>query len=401
MSNQPNVAAPASRALRAATLEQESVVGVRRLSVRESNVIVLLLFAHMWLAQSTFKPFQIGIELALGATLIWIACRCRLDAFELCIVAVYLVSMVVAVPTNEFLIVMLNAKIYGLALLSLIVFSKTWVDMRWASVILGANLAMTVYQWALGEPAWSAAIIQNFSRNFSEHVGSRPLGLFLSVHTSAFLSGIFLVWLGSRRTLFGGGIVFLLIHRSFFVLAAYLCQLASDRLEKLHMQKLVAALAIGAIVVAVVNMESILAFDLTQVSEIFTDREQVGFTAIAEQVLSPQAYFDALTFIPRDSTLLAGDFINWAGNELMLFTLIQQGGLVLATLFLWRLFSRVWGFRVFLAVSLLHYGMASTPVAIFLMMQWSRRLRATDEVSATAANRRARGTVLRISRSEG
>jgi hypothetical protein len=48
---------------------------------------------------------------------------------------------------------------------------------------------------------------------------------------------------------------------------------------------------------------------------------------------------------------------------------MQQGGILLAAIYLVMLFRRTRGLRVFAAVSMLHYGMATTPIVIFLLLQ--------------------------------
>jgi hypothetical protein len=206
----------------------------------------------------------------------------------------------------------------------------------------------------------------------------------MNTHASATLTALFFLWEGRRAWRQVLGFFILLLTRSFFVLTSYLSQIVWRVFDRMHLSKLVAVGAVVLVIVAFLNAGPLIGRDLTAISSYFTVREQLGYGAILEQVLSFDAYSWAFTLVPKDSTQLASNFINWAGNEVMYFTVIQQGGFILALYYFTVLIRRVRGLRVFVAVSMLHYGMATTPIVIFLLLQ---PMEATGAVRVRARRR--------------
>lgn len=351
-----------------------------------SNTLVVLLFVHLWLANSSIDVGQIFIELVLVCLLLWLLRNVRLEPLDLVLVVVYALSMALSLSYNSVEVTLLNAKIFGLAILSLLVFSKRSFDARVLMWMMWCHVAFTVYEGVFGGPSWFVSMVSTFGGSWRELVGSRPLGLFMSTHTSATLLAIFFMWLGrDHKSLLAIGSAVLLLNRSIYVLVAYIAHILGLALAWLKVDKIVAAVFLCVLALAFVNAQALLNFDVTTISPYLTSREQASYIFILEQLLSVDAYSWAFTWLPLDSKELASNFINEAGNEVMYFTVLQQGGFILSALYLAMLFHRINGFRIFMAFAMLHYGMPTTPVAIFLMIQWAIPAKTVDEKSSDRA----------------
>ena len=347
-------------------------------TVRYQRTLVILLFAHIWLASSVLKEVQIAVELIIGFWLGYLFLRNNWQKHEWLLVGIYAVSMLAAVMTSELAVALLNAKIMGLALLSILIFSKYRIDLTLASWILGANCLVVAYQALIGGPPIVDWMMLNLAKTFAGVVQSRPPGVFMSVHYSAGLIALYFIYLTSKSRVFIFlGVVLLGFHRSFFNLFSFIGQVVYDWITLLRLERALLLLLLIAAGTVITFREEILSLDLTTYSGLFTAREQAGFEIIGAQIFNPESYLKAFTLIPSDSLALAANVFagSDAGNELQYFTILQQGGIVLSVYYLALLFWKVRGFRAFLALSLFHYGAATVPIAIFLMLQFSMQMR--------------------------
>jgi hypothetical protein len=338
-----------------------------------SNGVALLLFLHWWLANSRLEVLQAGADVALGVVLLWLLYKSRLSPLELALLAVFGLSMVASWLANTAAVTLLGTKLFGLAILSLLVFSKLRFNTSVVIPIAVANLLLMLYQFAFGNPGWYAWMLSNFGGSWREWGESRALGLFMSTHASATLTAIlFLWWSRGRALLAAAGLALLLTTLSIYVCAAYLAQVLWGFLERLRIEKPVAIAGAAIVILAFLNADAIINFDLASLSAYFGAREQGSFRIIAEQVFSLEGYREAFTWIPGDPSLLTDISITERANEIALLSVVHQGGIVLGVFYLWLLLWRTKVFWVFMAVSLLHYGMPTIPVIIFLLLQWNR-----------------------------
>jgi hypothetical protein len=360
-----------------------------KLSKPLSACLVLLLFGHFWLANSTLKPFQRATEIWIALSLIGIlgSCGKKLSTLEVMVTIVYCLSFAISSLYNEWVITLLNAKVYGLGILSLFVFSRVRIDDSATYIIIGANILITLYQYVVGDPAWYVELVEEVGGSWKHLLGSRPLGLFMTTHGSAFLTAAFLLRFGRNTAITSFTGVLLFLTRSNFTIASYVCQFIYNVLRVFKMARYVMPIACVLVLGAFSRVDRILMVDLShEVGTVFSERDQLSYSAIAEQLLSAEAYRLAFTWLPKDSSQITSEegFINWAGNEVAYFTMVQQGGIVLCVLYLWLFFRNVPVVAVFFAVSLLHYGTATLPVAVLLSIQASHHFH--DRISMGAGN---------------
>lgn len=345
-----------------------------------SRLVMALLFAQLWLAQSTLAAAQIGSELLLGATLVVMLRSCRLQRRETALLLVFGLSLAASLATNPIAVTLLLAKVFGLSILSLLVFSKFRFDTTDAVWIIALNVLLTVYQYIFGNPDWYLSIVLSVGETWREYAASRPLGLFMSTHVSAVLTALFFLRMGQKPIFAGAGLLAVFVSGSTNVLLAYVGQLAQRVLAWLHMELLAVGFGIVATALLLVYAQTVLDIDLTALSDIVTGREQVSYSIIAGQLLSPDYYVRAFTLIPGDPQLLYNEASGDWPNEIGYLSTLQQGGFVLGAGYLLLLVSRISGFRTFMLIGMLHFSMQTLPLVVFLLLQWS------DSVSPRGAS---------------
>jgi hypothetical protein len=336
-----------------------------------SRLVMALLFAQLWLAQSTLAAAQIGSELLLGATLVVMLRKCRLQRRETALLLVFGLSLAASLAVNPIPVTLLLAKVFGLAILSLLVFSRFRFDTTDAAWIIAMNVLLTVYQYFFGNPGWYLSIVLSVGETWREFAGSRPLGLFMSTHVSAVLTALFFLRLRNNPIFAGAGLLSVFVSGSTNVLLAYVSQAAQRLLAWLHLERLAIGFGIAAAVLLLVYAQTMLDIDLTALSDIVTGREQVSYNIIASQLLSPDYYVRAFTLIPGDPQLLYNEASGDWPNEIGYLSTLQQGGFVLGAGYLLLLVSRIGGFRTFMLIGMLHFSMQTLPLVVFLLLQWS------------------------------
>jgi hypothetical protein len=348
-----------------------------------SRSVMGLLFAQLWLAQSTLGAAQVGVELLLGVALLVLLRKCYLQKLEIALLLIFGVSVGASLVVNPVLVTVLFVKVFGLSILSLLVFSRYRFDTADAVWVISLNVLLTIYQSAFGNPDWFLAIVLTFGKTWREFAGSRPLGLFMSTHVSAVLSALLFLWLGRSRIFAIAGLLGLVVSGSTNVLLAYTGQLAQRVLGWLHIEKFAVGLAISAALLLLIYAETVLNLDLTALSGFVTGREQVSYSIIIGQLFSPDYYLRALTLIPGDPALMYNEASGDWANEIGYFSVLQQGGFILGIGYLGLLFSRIGGARVFVAIAMLHFSMATIPMFVFLLLQWSDAMNARGSTSET------------------
>jgi hypothetical protein len=256
-------------------------------------------------------------------------------------------------------------------ILSLLVFSRFRFETADAVWVIVLNVLLTIYQYVFGNPGWFLTIVLAVGETYREFAGSRPLGLFMSTHLSAVLTALLFLWLGRGGIFAGVGLLGLLASNSTNILLAYTSQLMQQVLKRFHVEWLAVGLAISTALLLLIYVDTVLNIDLTTLSGLVSGREQVSYSIIVGQLFSPDYYLRALTLIPGDPVLMYNEASGDWANEIGYLAMLQQGGFILGVGCLALLFSKIRGFRVFFAIVLLHFSMATIPAFVFLLLQWS------------------------------
>jgi hypothetical protein len=99
-----------------------------------------------------------------------------------------------------------------------------------------------------------------------------------------------------------------------------------------------------------------------------------GIQVVLAQFLDYKTYIQIFTLFPRDFNSIQEGFWHFAGNEIMYFQLIQQGGLIVFILYMFLLLKSSNFFKFFILTSLFHYGDVITPLVISMFVTYSSEI---------------------------
>jgi hypothetical protein len=225
--------------------------------------------------------------------------------------------------------------------------------------------------------------ISGLDIGFEGLINSRPLGLFYNPHLSAYVVAIYFIFksIEKKNKLFdmiGGVVIFM--FGSKFTLFAFMASF----LSKFKILFNIFIILCGFFVLIMIVM----------ISDEYLYLFPISARFILQQMIDLSSYKALLNFYPIDYTSYLNSqmvtvdnvFIkaigNQIGNEIQLFTLYIEGGFILATLYLYNLYNALPHFKIFLFVSLIHYGFATTPFILFMMINYENIISKTkqDEV---------------------
>ena len=336
-----------------------------------SKILILQLILHAFLSGTNLDQIQIFSEIALILTFIFyfLLFNIRFTKYELWLIFLLFFTTAISCIINPFYIAILNAKIFILAILSLIFFTKFSLEPFYITFILFINYFFIIYQVIFNNLPFSI-ILNPIVGAFGEYTNSRPLGLFLNTHFSAYLIAIFLIYFGYKKKLYGSGIVILYFTFSKFTIASYIIHIIvkSKIISsiKRHLRKI--SLILLLIIIAIISKysEDIIKLDIGAAYS--------SFNTIAEQILKIESYTKSFSIFPDDTNKIFESFTNEAGNEVMYFTLIFQGGIILFIFYMIYFISKLKYFKLFVLISMLHYGFSMSPLVIYLITIYNSKI---------------------------
>lgn len=345
-----------------------------RNTLLNEGIVALAIIAQVAYGFVALKSVQTMVEILLVAVLGFAIWRLKFDIWELLLLWVFLLMTVLSLFVNSFGVFLTDAKIYGVAVLTLLYFSKVHFTSRLIWPVFVINLVM----YAIWQVAPSILMpLVNVSRSdvFNQ---SRFGGFFLNAHLTAYFMAIALIYYGykRRRYAFLGVFLIYLTTASKFVVTSYVANLAT-RL-RLY-EKIVRHRVLSAVIV--VSILYLLWQNQDQFLGLFDTRTLLSGLIILKQLFDPRFYSQYLTnAFPSDATYAAAEGLMVThsglevGNEVALFTMYIQGGFLLATLYLGVLLRKAQYYRVFILISILHYGYVTSSLAIYMFLTYSREI---------------------------
>jgi hypothetical protein len=291
------------------------------------------------------------------------------------LVSIFLIASAFSLFLNDIFTFLLNFKIYFLSISTFIFFRNRIVNSRIIKGIIYLNLIFLVFEILF---KFYPLPIKNLNFKFSGLIGSRPLGLFLNTHLSAYVFAIYIIYkINSKKSFFYS--IFLSYNLfsfgSKFTFLSFILQII-DRKSKF----IIYLLCLQFIFLVFIY------FNVELKNYIF---EQIPMSGrfIMEQILDPNTYLDSFSIFPTDylghlhSQIVTNskDELfsikgNEIGNEIQLITLIMEGGIILCFVYLFFLLRKLKYFRIFIIISLLHYASVTSPLIIFLMLNYQNIL---------------------------
>ena len=349
-----------------------------------SEAIVLLSIVTQFAYNlASLKLVQTSAEVMLLAVLLYATTTVLFGRWEMVLLLLLVAMTGVSVAINPLPVVVTDAKQFGLATLTLVYFSRV----RFRSALILPAVAVSVILIVLARIA--PGVVAPFvslakDPDFNE---SRFGGLFLNAHFNAYFLAVAFIYYGYRVRLRGIGTAAIFLTASKFVLVAYLASVAArfkvfQIISRYRLLLLALLVLAGALIIR--NQDSI---------KVFLNAGVLNSAAvILEQALDERFHQMLLNPFPGDYLAIVSDVkLSYnalsISNEIALFAMCIQGGTALALVYLTVLMRRTRYFRVFIAVSLFHYGFVLSPLIVYMLVAYSHEISALRARAAIAKAR--------------
>lgn len=333
-------------------------------------IVLLAMAAQICFAIPTLKAAQSGIEIILFATLVYGCMTVRFGLSEAALLALLGVMTVISMLVNELSVLLVGVKQFGLAIFCLIYFSR--VRFRSRLVLPAFLISVLLLAISLVSPSVVAPLIAiSRSPEFNE---SRFGGLFLNTHYNAYFLAVALIYYGYKVRLFGIGQVLVYVTGSKFVLVSYAANVAAR-------YKVLGALTRHprVLLFVIAGVAALLWSRRLDIVGTLNTTEWMSAYVILSQLFDPHFYTLVLNPFPSDYLAIVNGLQGSYGaarytNEIALFAMCIQGGLFLTVAYLAVLLKYARYFRIFILVSLLHYGFVLSPLIVYMIVTYSREI---------------------------
>jgi hypothetical protein len=358
----------------------------------KNSILELLIIFECILARTKFDSIQIGIEIVLILYFL-VSCLNKIvrNKFYLFFLITFFFSSLIGLYTSKLEVFALNTKIYLLAFLSIVYFKTRKFEFFFLKYFMWLNMVIILYQ-----VVFKTYLLSDFIDAYGSTFNStyiRPIGLFLSPHESMNVLAIYLL----HEIYKGGGAYLRLLMVYFgevtFILASFLFQLCYYKFSVilnffkkvnffLKAFRKISSIVIGLFFLLfflVINVSSdfknsIVEYDWNFLNFALDPGRIFGIQVVLAQFLDYKTYIQIFTLFPRDFNSIQDGFWRFAGNEIMYFQLIQQGGLIVFILYMFLLLKCSNFFKFFILTSLFHYGDVITPLVISMFVTYSSEI---------------------------
>jgi hypothetical protein len=358
----------------------------------KNSILELLIIFECILARTKFDSIQIGIEIVLIFYFLFSCFNKVLNNkyYSFFLITFFFFSLV-GLYTSKLDVFALNTKIYLLAFLSIVYFKTKKFEFFFLKYFMWANIFLILYQ-VVFKIYLLADFIDAYGSTFNSSY-IRPIGLFLSPHESMNILAIYLLY----KIYKGGGIFLRLMMIYFgevtFILASFIFQLFFYKISifldffkhlKMALKSSKKFIFILFIILFLffflfINIFpdfkfSIIEYDWNFLNFLLDPGRIFGIQVVLSQFLDYKTYLQIFTLFPRDFNSIQDGFWHFAGNEIMYFQLIQQGGFIVFILYMYLLLMSSGFFKVFILTSLFHYGDVITPLVISMFITFSNEI---------------------------
>lgn len=359
-----------------------------RVEGMDGLIVLLSMAAQLFFAIPALKTAQSTAEIVLFVVLLYACMTVTFGMWEAALLALLASMTVVSMLINDVAVLLVGVKQFGLAILCLIYFSRV----RFRSRLILPAFAISVLLIVISRvaPAVLSPLIQiSRSPEFNE---SRFGGLFLNTHYNAYFLAVALIYYGYRVRLSGAGPVIIFLTGSKFVFVSYVLNVvARYKVVRIFTRHPRVTFLVTMVVIATLWASR---FELVGM---LNTTEWMSAYVILSQAFDPQFYRLVLNPFPGDYLAVVNGLQATYGvarytNEIGFFALCIQGGLFLTVAYLAVLLRYARPYRIFILVSLLHYGFVLSPLIVYMIVTYSREIalmvstgqRVADPVSVPA-----------------
>ncbi len=337
------------------------------------KILVFILFLIALLSETKFNILQQLLETVTILYLTYNILLTKISRNELYLISLFLFVSIGALFTNTVVGFLLNFKIFLLAILTLIYFKKKLVSLKIIEIIVFLNIFILLYQVIFNIYLLPT---KNLGLKFEGLIDSRPLGLFFNTHMSAFVIACYFIYRSNKSKFYLHnfiGSILIFLFSSKFVLFAFIGNFIS-RFKLLFNSLIIFTVIIFFAIIFLISNDYLYLFPISGrfiLQQLF---DISSYKALINPF--PQDYNNYLELqkISYKSDNIGDLSGNEIGNEIQLFTLYIEGGFLLASMYLYYFLKSIKSFRIFLFLSLIHYGFVTTPFIIFLIINFQNQI---------------------------
>ncbi len=337
-----------------------------------TECIIILAVIQMFLAHTipNLKVYQIPVEIILGLSLIYACSLIRFSRLDILLISVFLIVTTASFLITDAMIFLVNMKQNGLAVLSLIYFSKIQHRSKVIFPVFILSLFMLVLNWVYPE-VMMPFINLSFTPGYNL---SRFGGIFLNAHYNAYFMAIVLIYYSYRNNLYGLGVIIIYFTAAKTTLISYLANYYS----RLPVFETIIKYRAVVLMILFISLYSIIHYRNILIE--FFDTDRLSSLAIILMQLSDPAYYKILLNpfpsgdINVSSNAIAIHKSHGGGSEIGYFDIATQSGIFFGVIYLYILLKFTRYYRVFILVSLLHHQYFYSPLLLYMIMNYSRMI---------------------------
>lgn len=354
--------------------------------------IVVLMFSSAILGATIFNQLQILVELLLFVFLGYGIMKIKLTRTDLFLLVLFLIISAVSLFNASLTAFALNFKIYGLCILTFIYFKKKHFNpLKIINFIHGINILLILHQLVTGHFIIASAW---FFGDYKTYANDRPVGIFLTPHSSSFFIAIYIIYLLKAYQQYLKSFFFFaitLMTGSFTSTVSLLAQLAQFFFSYVGRRLKIIKLNLGtpakiAIICIPILLLSVYADKFIEWLKFSSYTRYYSLEITLGQLFDSRYFADIFKVYFRDyQEYIYGQERTFAdvGNEIGLVKVIVEGGIILGPVLLFILMRHLKYYSIFLFVSLLHYSFViNMPVMLFLMLHYNAVIVQKQEESA-------------------
>jgi hypothetical protein len=343
--------------------------------------IVALMFASAILGATIFNQLQILAELFLFVLLGYGITKIKLTREDILLLVLFVVVSTISVLNATFSAFALNFKIYGLCILTFIYFKKKHYNpLKLVSLVHGINILLILHQFVTGHFLVASGW---FVGDYKAYVNDRPIGFFLTPHSSSFFIAIYIIYLlKSERQYLKGLFYFVitLMTGSLTSTVSLIAQSAQFFFSYLGGKLKVIKLNLGAptkiaIICIPILLLSVFRESFIEWLKFSSNTRYYSLEITLGQLFDSRYFTDIFKVYFRDyQEYIYSQERTFAdvGNEIGLIKVIVEGGVILGPVLLIILIRHLEYYSIFLFVSLLHYSFViNMPIMLFLMLHYN------------------------------
>jgi hypothetical protein len=351
--------------------------------------IVALSIIQMFLASTipALKVFQIPVELILIALLLLGCSIAKLDKWQAFILSTLLMVTTFSIVTSDVISFMSTGKNNILGVLALVYFSNVSFNSKLIFPVFIITTLLLVVSFINPETMLPLiAITFNDEFNFS-----RFGGIFLNTHFNAYFMAIALIYYSQWKYRYGlGGLLAIYITGSHTMGLAYTGQIATSlpvtKFTTRHRKKIIIIISLSLLTILLLIVKNyFLILDAIIINSAMQHDKYNSIITILVQLSEPAYWKQLLNPFPNLSQHMdesaytrvlpkIGDGTHDGSNEIGVFGLVNQCGIFLAVTYLLMLLKNAKYYSVFILLSLVHYNFILSPIGVYMMVEYSRRI---------------------------